>query len=70
MEHEKEHRMKERGSKRVSRIEVLDGPTGRRRWPDNLKSRIVEENFQPGARICDFAAKCGLIARHLLGWRG
>lgn len=56
--------------KGVSRIEVLDGPTGRRRWPDDLKARIVAESFQPGARVCDVVAKYGLIARHLSGWRG
>ena len=69
MEHQNEHRMEVRGSKRVSRIEVLDGPTGRRRWPDDLKARIVAESFQPDARVCDVAAKYGLIARHLSGWR-
>jgi transposase len=62
--------MELRGSKGVSRIEVLDGPTGRRRWPDDVKARIVAESFQPGARVCDVAAKYGLIARHLSGWRG
>ncbi len=70
MEHQNEHRMEVRGSRGVSRIEVLDGPTGRRRWPDDLKARIVAESFQPGARVCDVAAKYGLIARHLSGWRG
>lgn len=69
MEHQNEHRMEVRGSKRVSRIEIFDGPTGRRRWPDDLKARIVAESFQPGARVCDVAAKYGLIARHLSGWR-
>lgn len=69
MEHQNEHRMEVRGSKRVSRIEILNGPTGRRRWPDDLKARIVAESFQPGARVCDVAAKYGLIARHLSGWR-
>lgn len=69
MEHQNEHRMEVRGSNGVSRIEVLDGPTGRRRWPDDLKARIVAESFQPGARVCDVAAKYGLIARHLSGWR-
>ena len=64
-----EYRMEIRGPKRVSRIEILDGPTGRRRWPDDLKARIVAESFQPGARVCDVAAKYGLIARHLSGWR-
>lgn len=70
MQHQNEHRMEVRGSKGVSRIEVLDGPTGRRRWPDDLKARIVAESFQPGVRVCDVAAKYGLIARHLSGWRG
>ena len=70
MEHQNEHQMEVRGSKGVSRIEVLDGPTGRRRWPDDLKARIVAESFLPGVRICDVAAKYGLIARHLSGWRG
>lgn len=70
MEHQNEHRMEVRGSKGVSRIEVLDGPTGRRRWPDDLRARIVAESFQPGARVCDVAAKYGLIARHLSEWRG
>ena len=69
MEHQNEHRMEVRGSRGVSRIEVLDGPTGRR-WPDDLKARIVAESFLPGARVCDVAAKYGLIARHLSGWRG
>jgi transposase len=70
VEHQNEHRMELRGSNGVSRIEVLDGPTGRRRWPDDLKVRIVAESFQPGARVCDVAAKYGLIARHLSEWRG
>lgn len=70
MKHQNEHRMEVRGSKGVSRIEVFDGPTGRRRWPDDLKARIVAESFQPCARIGDVALKYGLIARHLSGWRG
>lgn len=70
MEHQNEHRMELRGSRGVSRIEVLDGPTGRRRWPQDLKARIVAESFEPGARVCDVAAKYGLIARHLSEWRG
>ncbi|MBC7740211.1 MAG: transposase, partial [Candidatus Saccharibacteria bacterium] len=56
--------------KRVSRIEVLDGPTGRRRWPDEVKARIVAESLLPGARVCDVAEKYGLTARHLSQWRG
>jgi len=69
VEHQNEHRMEVRGSKRASLIELLDDPTGRRRWPDDLKARIVAESFQPGARVCVVSAKYGLIARHLSGWR-
>ena len=70
MEHQIEHRMEVPSRKGVSRIEVLDGPTGRRRWPDAVKVRIVAESLQPGARVCDVALKYGLIARHLSEWRG
>ena len=54
----------------VSRIEILDGPTGLRRWPDEVKARIVAESLVPGARVCDVAQKYGLIARHVSQWRG
>ena len=70
MEHQNEHRMEVRRPRGVSRIEVLDGPTGRRRWPDDVKARIVAESLLPGARVCEVAQKYGLIARHLSQWRG
>jgi len=70
MEHQNEHRMEVPSRKGVSRMEVLDGPTGRRRWPDEIKARIVAESLAPGARVCDVAQKYGLIARHLSQWRG
>lgn len=57
------------GSKGVSRIEILDGPTVRRDWPDDVKAWIVAETFLPGARVCDVAAKYALIATHLSTWR-
>ena len=70
MEHQIEHRMEVPSRRGVSRVEVLDGPTGRRRWPDHLKARIVAESLAPGARVCDVAQKYGLIARHVSQWRG
>ena len=70
MEHQNEHRMEVLNRRGVSRIEVLDGPTGRRRWPDAVKARIVAESLAPGARVCDVAQKYGLIARHVSQWRG
>ena len=53
----------------ASRFEVLEGPTGRRRWPDDLKARIVAESFEEGARVCDVARRHGLAAHHLSAWR-
>lgn len=70
MEHQNEHRMEFPSRKGVSRIDVLDGPTGRRRWPDEVKARIVAESLAPGTRVCDVAQKHGLIARHVSQWRG
>lgn len=42
---------------------VIPGPTGRRRWPDEVKARIVAESLAPGARIGDLARQylaCGV----------
>ena len=51
------------------RLEVLDGPSGRRRWPDELKGRIVAESFAPGARVCDVARRYRLTGQQLTTWR-
>jgi len=51
------------------RLEVLEGPTGRRTWPDDVKSRIVAESFEPGARVADVARRHGIAAQHLSTWR-
>ena len=57
-----------RGS--VGRMEVLEGPTGRRSWPDEEKIRIVRESLEPGARVCDVARRNGMTPQHLSTWRG
>ena len=53
----------------VNRLEVLEGPTGRRTWPDEVKGRIVAETFEPGARVVDVALRHGMGAQHLSSWR-
>jgi len=53
----------------TSRLEVLEGPTGRRSWPDEVKGRIVAETFEPGARVVDVARRHGMAAQHLSTWR-
>lgn len=32
---------------------MVEGPTGRRRWPREIKARIVAESFAVGARLAD-----------------
>jgi len=53
----------------TSRLEVLEGPTGRRTWPDEVKGRIVAETFEPGTRVVDVARRHGMAAQHLSTWR-
>ena len=53
----------------ISRVEVLEGPTGRRSWPDEVKARIVSESFEPGAKVSAVARRHGLAPQHLTSWR-
>ena len=46
-------------------LEVFEGPTGRRSWPEDVKGRIVAESFEPGARVADVARRHGMGAQHL-----
>jgi len=52
-----------------SRLEVLEGPTGRRSWPDEVKAAIVAESFEPGVKVSAVARRHGLTPQHLTGWR-
>jgi transposase len=54
---------------RACLIEVMPGPTGRRRWPDDVKARIVAETLLPGARVNKVAARYGLMPNHISAWR-
>lgn len=53
----------------VGRCEVVEPRRGNRRWPDDVKARIVAESFAPGARVVDVARRYGLAAHHLSDWR-
>lgn len=62
------HLLAERGAA-IERLEVREGPTGRRRWPDEVKARLVLDSFRPGARVADIARRNGIAPQHLSTWR-
>ncbi len=53
----------------VGRCEVVEPRRGNRRWPLDLKARIVAESFQPGAKVVDVARRHGVVAHQLSDWR-
>lgn len=50
-------------------IEFVQRTRGYRRWPDEVKGRIVAESFQVGVRVVDVARRHGLAAHQLSDWR-
>ena len=55
---------------RVERLEVLEGPTGRRNWPDHEKARIILESLRAGVKVGDVARRNGIPPQQLSTWRG
>ena len=49
----------------AGRIEVVTGPTGRRRWPEHVKAAIVLETFRDGVSVADVARRHGVSAPQL-----
>lgn len=68
MEQTVQHLLSSSGSN-VSRLEVMQGPTGRRSWPDEIKAQIVAESFEPGVKVSAVARRHGLTPQHLTEWR-
>ena len=53
----------------LSKVEVLPVRGGRRRWPDEVKARIVAETLEPGATVRDVARRYDVHSNQLTGWR-
>ncbi len=50
-------------------MEVLEGPTGRRSWPDEVKARIVLESLASGVEVRAVAQRHKLRPQQLSAWR-
>ena len=51
------------------RIAVVPRTRGYRKWPEEVKARIVAESFQAGVRVVDVARRHGVLAHQLSDWR-
>lgn len=51
------------------RIDIVRQTRGYRRWPDELKARIVAESFQPGAQVGEVARRHDVLPHQLSTWR-
>ena len=53
----------------VSRLEVIEGPTGRRRRTKAERARIAAESLVPGASVADVARRHGATRWQVYDWR-
>lgn len=52
-----------------ARLEVIAGPTGRRRRPSPVKARIVAESYASAETVSAVAKRHGLRPQQLFDWR-
>lgn len=53
----------------VTRLEVLEGPSGRRRRTKAERARIAAESMMPGVTVADTARKHGTTRWQIYDWR-
>jgi len=53
----------------VSRLEVIEGPSGRRHRTKAERARIAAESMMPGVKVADVARKHGTTRWQIYDWR-
>jgi transposase len=53
----------------ISRLEVIEGPSGRRRRTKSERARIAAESMMPGVKVADVARKHGATRWQIYDWR-
>jgi transposase len=53
----------------VGRLEVIEGPTGRRRWSKAEKARIAAESLVAGSSVAAVARRHGVTRWQVYDWR-
>jgi transposase len=53
----------------VSRLEVLEGPSGRRERSEAERARMVAESLLPGAQVAEVARRHGATRWQIYDWR-
>ena len=54
---------------RVSHLEVLEGPTGRKQRSEAERARIAAESFRPGVSVSEVARRYGATHSQVYDWR-
>ena len=53
----------------AGRLEVIEGPTGRRQRTEEEKARIVAESLRPGIGVAEVARRHGVTRWQVYDWR-
>lgn len=54
---------------RVSRLDVIEGPSGRKGRSKTERARIAAESFRPDVKVADLARKHGTTRWQIYDWR-